>query len=181
MDFDFNDFKPMGGDTDSQQVPQESVPQQNAPDLMQNLDMFLGNENIPPQNSNIKIDNEEQERLQKRQMEAEERRSKIQKKMEEEQRLRDEIRKKAVQYMLEFEEKRQETIKQRRQNLESNRGQNNENKESQGTSDTWGKVNDNIDLKDSEYKGTKDVQRMREAMMNRKNDPNSQPLQNFFG
>ena len=38
-----------------------------------------------------------------------------------------------------------------------------------------------FDLKDSEYKGSKDVQRMREAMMNRKNDPNSEPLQNFFG
>ena len=55
------------------------------------------------------------------------------------------------------------------------------NKDSQSNADSWGKVNSNIDLKDSEYKGSKDVQRMREAMMNRTNDPNSEPLKNFFG
>ena len=48
-------------------------------------------------------------------------------------------------------------------------------------SDSWQKINSNIDLKDSEYKGSKDVQRMREAMMSRTNDPNSKPLEHFFG
>ena len=53
-----------------------------------------------------------------------------------------------------------------------------ENKGGKNNADSWGKINSNIDLKDSEYKGSKDVQRMREAMMN----PNTnQPLQNFFG
>ena len=47
--------------------------------------------------------------------------------------------------------------------------------------DFWGRVNSNINLKDSEYKGSKDVLRMREDMMNRTNDPNSEPLKNFFG
>ena len=46
------------------------------------------------------------------------------------------------------------------------------------TEDAWSNVKSNIDLKDSEYKGSKDVQRMREAMMN---NPNSQPMQNIFG
>ena len=44
-----------------------------------------------------------------------------------------------------------------------------------------GRVNSNIDLKDSEYKGSQDVQRMREAMMNRTKDSNSEPLEKFFG
>ena len=36
----------------------------------------------------------------------------------------------------------------------------NENKEGGSNSDSWGRINSNIDLKDSEYKGSKDVQRM---------------------
>ena len=47
--------------------------------------------------------------------------------------------------------------------------------------ESWQNINSNIELKDSEYKGSKDVQRMREAMMNRTNDPNSEPIKNFFG
>ncbi len=57
----------------------------------------------------------------------------------------------------------------------------NENKDGENNADLWGKINSNIDLKDSKYKGSKDVQRMREAMMNRTKDPNSEPLQKFFG
>ena len=94
--------------------------------------------------------------------------------MKEEEEKRNEIRKKASEYLVEFEEKRQEAITKRRKMLEEQeKNINNTNKE-----DSWSKVKDNIDLKDSEYKGSKDVQRMREAMMN---NPNSQPLQNFFG
>ena len=57
----------------------------------------------------------------------------------------------------------------------------NEGNDTGNNSDSWKKINSNIDLKDSEYKGSKDVQRMREAMLNRKEDPNSEPLQHFFG
>ncbi len=95
--------------------------------------------------------------------------------------LREEIIKKAREYMVEFEEKRQENIAKRRKELEEKNNDINTNNESKSNADSWGKVNSNIDLKDSEYKGSKDVQRMREAMMNRTNDPNSEPLKNFFG
>ena len=78
--------------------------------------------------------------------------------------------------MVEFEEKRKEEIAKKRKILEENEINGNNNKGENG--DSWSKVKDNIDLKDSEYKGSKDVQRMREAMMN---NPNSQPLKNFFG
>ena len=94
----------------------------------------------------------------------------------EEKKKRNEIRKKAAEYMVEFQQKRQEEITKKRKILEENEKKGNNN--IGGDGDSWSKVKDNIDLKDSEYKGTKDVQRMREAMMN----PNTnQPLQNFFG
>ena len=83
--------------------------------------------------------------------------------------------------MLEFEQKRQEEIAKRRKALEEKNNNTNQNTSSQSNADSWGRINSNIDLKDSEYKGSKDVQRMREAMMNRTNDPNSEPLNKFFG
>jgi hypothetical protein len=134
-------------------------------------------------NNNLKnssvLDNEEQKRLDERKKEAEIRREKINEKIKKENELREEIIKKARDYMIEFEEKRQENIAKRRKELEEKNSE--INKEPQSNADSWGKVNSNIDLKDSEYKGSKDVQRMREAMMNRTNDPNSEPLKNFFG
>ena len=83
--------------------------------------------------------------------------------------------------MVEFEEKRQENIAKRRKELEEKNSETNTNKNPENNADSWGRINSNIDLKDSDYKRSKDVQRMREAMMNRTNDPNSEPLQKFFG
>ena len=166
---DFNDFQPIE-DTQNQNtnpLPNTSENENN------NLDINLMN-NMFSNMGNPQIDEEEQKRIADRQKEADERKEKINKKMKEEEEKRNEIRKKASEYLVEFEEKRQEEITKRRKMLEEQeKNINNTNKE-----DSWSKVKDNIDLKDSEYKGSKDVQRMREAMMN---NPNSQPLQNFFG
>ena len=101
--------------------------------------------------------------------------------MVKEQELRTEIIKKANEYLVEFEQKRQEEIAKRRKALEEKNNSVNQNKEASNNSESWGRVNKNIDLKDSEYKGSMDVQRMREAMLNRTNDPNSEPLNKFFG
>ena len=132
--------------------------------------------------SSPQIDDEEQKRLSDRQKEAEERKRKINEKIEKEEKLRSEIRKKAAEYLVEFEEKRQENIAKRRKELEEKGAQNNNNLGGdKNNAESWQNINSNIDLKDSEYKGSKDVQRMREAMMNRTNDPNSEPIKNFFG
>ena len=166
---DFNDFQPIE-DTQNQNanpLPNTSENENNNLDINQMNNMFsnMGN----PQ-----IDEEEQKRIADRQKEADERKEKINKKMKEEEEKRNEIRKKASEYLVEFEAKRQEEIAKKRKMLEEQeKNANNNNNE-----DSWSKVKDNIDLKDSEYKGSKDVQRKREAMMN---NPNSQPLQNFFG
>jgi len=82
--------------------------------------------------------------------------------------------------MLQIEQKRQELITKRRKELEEKNNNINQNQSGGNNADSWGRVNSNIDLKDSEYKGSKDVQRMREAMLNRTNDPNSKPLDKFF-
>ena len=47
--------------------------------------------------------------------------------------------------------------------------------------DTWQKINSNIDLKDFDYKCSKDALRMRDTMMNRTNDPYNKPLEHFLG
>ena len=149
-------------------------------DGMLNMD-FNMNSNIKMEQNSNPVDEAEQKRIADRKKEAEERQEKIKKKMEKEEELRNEIIKKAREYMIEFEEKRQENIAKRRKELEEKNSEVNKNTGGGNNADSWGRVNSNIDLKDSEYKGSKDVQRMREAMMNRTNDPNSEPLQKFFG
>ena len=149
-------------------------------DGMLKMDLNM-NSNTKMELNSKPVDEAEQKRIADRQKEAEERQEKIKKKREKEEELRNEIIKKAREYMIEFEEKRQENIAKRRKELEEKNSEVNKNTGGGNNADSWGRVNSNIDLKDSEYKGSKDVQRMREAMMNRTNDPNSEPLQKFFG
>ena len=132
------------------------------------------NSNVIPGFQNTNMDEEEQKRILEREKEAELRKERINKKIKEEEEKRNEIRIKAAEYMAEFNQKRQEEIEKRKKLLEEKT----ENKNSENNQDTWSNVKNNIDLKDSEYKGSKDVQRMREAMLN---NPNSQPMQNIFG
>ena len=134
-----------------------------------NQDMNI---NLGFQNTNI--DEEEQKRILAREKEAEERKEKINQKIKEEEEKRNEIRIKAAEYISEFNQKRQEDIAKKRKMLEEKEHKIKE--ENKG--DTWSNVKNNIDMKDSEYKGSKDVQRMREVMLN---NPNSQPMQNIFG
>ena len=149
LNFDMNSFEP------------EKV------DINQNANVISGFQNT-------NIDEEEQKRILEREKEAELRKERINKKIQEEEEKRNEIRIKAAEFMAEFNQKRQEEIEKRKKLLEEKT----ENKNSEDNQDTWSNVKNNIDLKDSEYKGSKDVQRMREAMLN---NPNSQPMQNIFG
>ena len=160
--------------------PLNDEPQQKN-DMMFNMDLNTNNNINDFNNIPNKIDDEEQKRIEDRKKEAEERRQKINEKIQKEEELRKEIIQKARDYMIEFEEKRQEEIAKRRKELEANNSNLNTNTKEGTNAESWGKINSNIDLKDSEYKGSKDVQRMREAMMNRTNDPNSEPIKNFFG
>ena len=172
---DFNDFAPKND--------KENILEKNPQSQFQNS----GNEGLDSMNNmfinqnNLQGDEEEQKRISERQKEAEERREKINKKIEQEEKMRNDIRKKAAEYLVEFEAKRQELIAKKRKELEEKELNRNKDNNPQGNSETWSKVSGNIDLRESDYKGTKDVQRMREAMMNRQQDPNSEPIKNFFG
>ena len=167
---DFNDFQPMGESLNPIQN-QSSLNNQEKNEIN---DIFT---NL----NNPQINEEEKKRISDRQKEADERKAKINKKIQEEEEARIEIRKKAAEYLTEFEIKRKDEIAKKRKLLEEKELNPNKENNTNGTSDSWSKVSGNIDLKDSEYKGTKDVQRMREVMMNRQNDSNSEPLQKFFG
>ena len=169
---DFNDFAPKND--------QENILEKNPQSQFQNS----GNEGLDSMNNmfinqnNLQGDEEEQKRISERQKEAEERLEKINKKIEQEEKMRNDIRQKAAEYLAEFEAKRQELIAKKRKELEEKELNRNKDNNPQGNSETWSKVSGNIDLRESDYKGTKDVQRMREAMMN---NPNAQPMQNIFG
>jgi hypothetical protein len=168
------DFQPLTGQNEENQNQNNMNSNQEL-----NMDFMMNNMNNVNQ---PKIDDEEQKRIADRQKEAEIRKQKINEKIQKEEELRAEIRKKASEYLVEFEQKRQENIAKRRKELEEKNSDSNKNiGGGMNNSDSWQKINSNIDLKDSDYKGSKDVQRMREAMMNRTNDPNSEPLQKFFG
>ena len=168
------DFQPLTGQNEENQNQNNMNSNQEL-----NMDFMMNNMNNVNQ---PKIDDEEQKRIADRQKEAEIRKQKINEKIQKEEDLRAEIRKKASEYLVEFEQKRQENIAKRRKELEEKNSDSNKNiGGGLNNSDSWQKINSNIDLKDSDYKGSKDVQRMREAMMNRTNDPNSEPLQKFFG
>ena len=168
---DFDDFKPVGDSTNTDNNNIELNTNNSNP-----LDFNTMSDMLNKQPENISsIDTEEQDRIAKRKKEAEERQAKINKKIQEEELQRQEIQKKALEYLQEFENTRQENIAKRKKELEENSTKNN-NQEEKG--DSWTKVYDNVDLKDSEYKGTKDVQRMREAMMNK---PNNEPMKTIFG
>ena len=168
------DFQPLTGQNEENQNKNNMNSNQEL-----NMDFMMNNMNNVNQ---PKIDDEEQKRIADRQKEAEIRKQKINEKIQKEEELRAEIRKKASEYLVEFEQKRQENIAKRRKELEEKNSDSNKNiGGGMNNSDSWQKINSNIDLKDSDYKGSKDVQRMREAMMNRTNDPNSEPLQKFFG
>ena len=166
--------------------PPQSQPQSNLDNIMDMNFQPSSQSNIQDNNMNLnnlnaKVDDEEIKRNEAREKEAKERREKINQKIQKEQELRSEIIKKASEYMVEFEAKRQEMIAKRRKELEEKNKNINQNQEGGNNTDSWGKIKSNIDLKDSDYKGSKDVQRMREAMMNRTDDPNIKPMQNFFG
>ena len=172
---DFNDFAPKNDQENHLETNPQSQFQNSGIGGLDSMNNMFKNQNNPQD------DEEEQKRISERQKEDEERREKINKKIEQEEKMRNDIRQKAVEYMAEFEAKRQELIAKKRKEFEEKELNRNKDSNPQGNSEMWSKVSGNIDMRESDYKGSKDVQRMREAMMNRQQDPNSEPIKNFFG
>jgi hypothetical protein len=127
----------------------------------------------------IPLDNEEQQRIEQRQIEETTRRKVITAKMELELKLKNENREKANAYMREFEQRRTEEIAKRKEmNIRNEKDFIEEKKMiKEGKKNSWECVMDNIAVKDSDYKGSKDVSRMKNVIINRKNDNNLNTMQ----
>ena len=118
------------------------------------------------------IDEAEIQRQQDRIKEENERRQKIEEKMSLEIQKKNELKEKAMQFINDFEEKRRNAIELRKKENVKNEEDfmNNKKLEKEGKKNPWEIVTDNITLKESEYKGTKDISRMRNVIVSRKND-----------
>lgn len=118
------------------------------------------------------IDEAEIQRQQARIKEENERRQKIEEKMSLEIQKKNELKEKAMQFINDFEEKRRNAIELRKKENVKNEEDfmNNKKLEKEGKKNPWEIVTDNITLKESEYKGTKDISRMRNVIVSRKND-----------
>lgn len=144
------------------------------------------------------LDEDEKKRIQERRQEEEERRAKIIKKMNDELRIKQEFRDKARDYVenwrmyyfllyFYFKEKyylitlviknylfrtRENNIRKRHEfNINNEKDfVNNRDLIKEDKKNPWEKVMENIEIKESDYKGTKDVSRMRTVIVNRKGD-----------
>lgn len=149
----------------------------NAFDFVDNSNVVNNDNNNPQINfesaQNVpEVDEAEIQRQNDRMKEENERRQKIEEKMSLELKKKNELKEKAVEFINDFEKKRQEEIEIRKKvNLQNEQDNlNNRKLMKEGKKNPWEIVSDNISMKESEYKGTKDVSRMRSVIVSRKND-----------
>jgi len=118
------------------------------------------------------VDEEELKRIELRRKEDTERGDKIRNKITEELRMKQEFRDKAREFLDKWRDLRTKNINTKHNfNVENEKAYlNSRASEKDGKSNPWEKVVDNIALKDSDYKGTKDVTRMKNVILTRKND-----------
>ena len=149
----------------------------NAFDFVDNSNVVNNDNNNPQINfesaqNGPEVDEAEIQRQNDRMKEENERRQKIEEKMSLELKKKNELKEKAVEFINDFEKKRQEEIEIRKKvNLQNEQDNlNNRKLMKEGKKNPWEIVSDNISMKESEYKGTKDVSRMRSVIVSRKND-----------
>ena len=145
----------------------------NLNDMNNYNDMNIGNANMDFNNMmNVPIDEEEQKRLEEREKEQMERRKKIEEKINFELKEKEKLREKASEYLNNFMNERSEKIALKRKENENKESEllNNKKLLKEGKLNPWEAVTENIAMKDSEYKGSRDVSRMREVIINKKND-----------
>ena len=181
-DFEFQNTEENNNQDSQPQFPSENTNMENFIPMKEQEDNIDFNQNINPEsnnmnmmdmnNMNYEIDEEEQKRINDRQEEANERRKKIEEKRNYELKKKEELREKAVEYLNDFMNKRAENIAMKKKDNEKKEEEflNNKRLLKEGKLNSWEAVTELIAMKDSEYKGSKEVQRMREVIINRKND-----------
>lgn len=113
----------------------------------------------------------EMELIQKREQADMERRALLVEKETEEQRKKTELYKKAEEELKEWADTRKEEIIQRREQNKVEEETFNENRIALNASkNPWEKVVGSVDIKEGDYQGSKDVARMRQSMLSRRND-----------
>jgi hypothetical protein len=111
------------------------------------------------------------ELIQKREQGDMERRAMLVEKETEEQQKKKERQEKAEEELQSWAEQRKQDIIQRRtQNKVEEESFNESRRALNASSNPWEKVTGNVDIKEGNYQGTKDVSRMRQAMVSRRND-----------
>ena len=163
--FDYTSSVPLGMNTSSHQ---NEIP----------IDNFINpSGNTIATDQQFEFDEEEQNRIAQREAEAAERAKKIREKMEIELRIKNELRQKAIEYMNTFTEARAKKIEDNKKTNEYNERKAIEDKKELAQlgakANPWEKVCENIAIKESDYKGSKDISRMRECIIKKKNDVNS--------
>ena len=168
-------------------IPLNDEPQQNMFEFDQgnntNMNAFDFTSDVPQQQQQQQqqmfVDDEEEiQRQQVRQQEMELRMKIIREKMEIEIQKKNELRAKALEYVNAFNQERMMKITENKKNNIANEEKLKADKqigdtEGKSVSGSWSKVTQLISMKESEYKGSKDVSRMRECIIKRKNDATS--------
>ena len=170
-------------------IPLNDEPQQNMFEFDQgnntNMNAFDFTSDVPQQQQQQQqqqqmfVDDEEEiQRQQVRQQEMELRMKIIREKMEIEIQKKNELRAKALEYVNAFNQERMMKINENKKNNIANEEKLKADKqigdtEGKSVSGSWSKVTQLISMKESEYKGSKDVSRMRECIIKRKNDATS--------
>jgi hypothetical protein len=118
------------------------------------------------------MDPEEEKRLAARQEEDTERRKKLNEKISKELQDKQDLRKEALEHLQRWEAQRSNNISKKK---EFNKGNESEylkqrEGENSGKVNPWDKVIQNIQLKEGEHKGQRDITRMKAVILQRKND-----------
>lgn len=118
------------------------------------------------------LDPEEQKRVEARRAEEEERRAKLSEKISKELEDKQNLRKKAIEYLQRWEDQRGNNIQKRQEYNRANEEEylKQRDQEKAGNINPWDKVIQNIQLKEGEHKGLRDVSRMKSVILQRKND-----------
>lgn len=155
------------------------------PQVKDNDDPFSGGDSYPTQNqvkqssSNFMnmdygetIDPEEQQRQNARKQEEDERRKKLSDKISQELEDKQTIRKSAMEYLQKWEELRNQNIEKKKAFNNTNEDEYLKQREEEkaGNINPWDKVIQNIQLKEGEHKGVRDISRMKAVILQRKND-----------
>jgi hypothetical protein len=118
------------------------------------------------------LDEEEQKRFELRRKEEDERRLKLNEKIRKEMEDKQQIREKGSEWLRNWSEQREDKVLKRKNFNRLNEEEyiKNRNIEKDEKTNPWDKVIENIQLKESEHKGQKDVSRMKAIILQRKAD-----------